>query len=674
MLAQKRKKHGFGLKKQTNSGLASFIQRPIPEEDEVVNFEKAVGRELRDQEIDSHLLDVYSDKQGAKVDVSKMNIKKRPGVFWRFLKKAFFFSLILGLGYFIYSNYFQNNNDISSLSLDLSAPERVSVAEEFYYEIEYFNPTKFVFSEIYLEMQYPDNFIFDSANLNSVELSPENGNFGFNLKDLAAGERATLKIKGYLLNVPESVNLAVARLTYIPGTFSSHFKKEVSASTIISDLGFLVDTESSGAVFVNQENELKLFFSGLDNKLLNNELSEFDVFFEFSENSSSELLSATSSISFLPEDLSSVIEKVNLEKLGAFSYRAKNFSTEFGRQELNFKYKVKNKIDDFEIKVGLRKRLNDKEYIFWQKTLKPELVSNDLSLNLILNASKNDQALDFGSTLNYTLNYENKGNKSYKDVVIMAILEGLALNFDSLDLISKGERSLNAITWSKNEIGKLAEIKAGESGELNFSIKLKDFNSDFLGKDLTLSAYAQYSVSGQEIKANENLSNKITNKINSDLSLKEELRYFNEDNYPVGSGPLPFEVNAKTEFRVYWTIENNMHELRDLKAVFNLPAYLNFSGKEDLEIGSISYNEETRQITWDIGLLPTSKYLIKGSFALDIIPREDDRDKILVLSPGSTISALDSETGGLIIKKTSPKTSRLEDDDIAVMNNNGRVK
>jgi len=193
-------------------------------------------------------------------------------------------------------------------------------------------------------------------------------------------------------------------------------------------------------------------------------------------------------------------------------------------------------------------------------------------LNLILNDSSNDQALNFGSDLNYSLHYSNKGTKAYQDVVIMAILEGEVLDFDSLVIGQNGERSANSIVWSKNELPALREIKAGTEGEINFNIKVKDFNSNFLGKNLELSAHAQYSVGGKEISGAENISNKIINKINSDLNLKEELRYFNDDNYPVGSGPLPPEVNQKTEFRVYWTIENNLHELRELKAPCNLPA------------------------------------------------------------------------------------------------------
>lgn len=674
MIAKKRQDGDLNPKIKKESSLASFIERPLPEEDEVINFERAVNRELRDQEIDSHLLDVYSDKKGKKIDVSHMNVKKKPKFLWQFLKKVFFFSLIIFIAYYIYNQYFENNNDISSLKLELIAPERIVAGENFDYEIEYSNPTKYIFSEIDLEMQYPDNFVFELATLNSIPVSPNSGNYGFNLPALAPGESANLKIKGYLVNLPDSVNLAIARLSYLPGTFSSHFKKESSASTIVSSLGFLVDVESSKTVFLGQENELKLFFSGFSDKLLTENLEEFDLFFTFKDASGAEIISASSSLSALLPVINEE-QKLTLEKLSAFSWHVLGLNQEMSRQEVSFKYKVKNRVDDFFIEIALRRRFADKELVFWRKILKPELISNDLSLNLILNNSKNDQPLDFGSTLNYSLNYSNQGSKSYQDVVIMAALEGLALDWSSLKASQGGERTATTIMWSKNEMSELAEIRPGQKGKIDFNIKLKEFDQNFLGKNLDVIAYTQYSVAGQKITANENMSNKIINPINSDLHLKEELLYFNKDNYPVGSGPLPPEVGQSTEFRVYWQLENNLHELREVKAVFDLPKNISFIGKVETDVGRIYFSEETKQVIWEIGLLPTSKYLSQAAFSLSVNPGEDDRNKILVLSSGTKVSAIDTETNGILERKTSTKTSRLEDDEIAaLMNNSGLVK
>lgn len=669
MIGKKKKKKELNPSKKRDSGLASFTERPLPNEKEVVDFEKAINRELRDQEIDSHLIDVYSDKRGQRVDVSQMNIKKKPNIFFSWLKKLIILGIIIIAVDFIYAQIFTSNNDISAFEIKISSPERVAVGEEFSYEIEYYNPSKYVFSELFLEMQYPENFLFDSASID-----PVNGNYGFSLDSLGAGERANLTIKGSIYNSVDSLNLAIARISYLPGSFSSEFKKEASTSILINSLGFSLDLEKFNSIFVEQENELKLFFSNFSENLSLNKLEEFDILFNFKDASGAELISATSSLATASAQEGANEDLMTLKKLSSFSYHASDLKKGLERQIATFNYKVKSKVENFELEIALRKKIADKEFIFWRQVLRPELISSDLSLNLILNGSKNNQSLDFGSVLNYTLNYSNKGNKSYKDVVIMTVLEGDALDWESLNLVKGGELSAGIITWSKNNLKKLEEIKAGESGEINFSIKLDEFTPDFLAKDNTITSYAQYSVAGKEIKGNENSSNKIVNALNSDLKLKEELRYFNDDNYPVGSGPLPPRVGEKTEFRVYWTVENNLHDLREVKAVFNLPAHVSYISKEESEAGNVYYNSELNQVVWDLGLVPSSKYKLEASFSLAIIPEESDRDKILVLSPGSVISAIDTETNSLIEEKTGPKTSRLEDDEIAALNNSGRVE
>jgi len=72
--------------------------------------------------------------------------------------------------------------------------------------------------------------------------------------------------------------------------------------------------------------------------------------------------------------------------------------------------------------------------------------------------------------------------------------------------------------------------------------------------------------------------------------------------------------------------------------------------------------------------LPVSVYRADAEFSISVTPGENDKNKILILSAGSTISATDSETKNTITKKTGAKTTKLEDDDIAGMNNSGRVQ
>ncbi|MBU0897552.1 hypothetical protein KJ806_00280, partial [Patescibacteria group bacterium] len=162
-----------------------------------------------------------------------------------------------------------------------------------------------------------------------------------------------------------------------------------------------------------------------------------------------------------------------------------------------------------------------------------------------------------------------------------------------------------------------------------------------------------------------NSSNIIINKINSDLNLTEQVRYFNDDNIAVGSGPLPPKVDQTTSLKVYWTINNNLHELNNLIVSTQLPDYVKFGNKSNVSVGSLDYDEQNNIVTWNIGRLPISTYKVNSEFNIEITPKENNRNKILVLLSGTNISAIDSETNATIKKTMEAQTTRLKDDNIA---------
>ena len=450
--------------------------------------------------------------------------------------------------------------------------------------------------------------------------------------------------------------------------YSSQFKKEASASTIVTGPGFQIDLEYSNTAFLNQDNTMNLVFSDVKN----NYLGDFNLSFALPEETNAQVITPSDQ-SASSSDL--IAKKVVITKTGGTSWQIAGLSQDFSRQEIPLSYKISTKQDSSEISVRLEKKLEDgQSYVFWEKTFKPELVKSDLNLTMFINGAKNDNAINFGQALNYTVSYSNKGDNTFKEVVIMAVLSGDFLDYNSLNMVKKGEIRGNTIIWTKNEIPELAEIKPGQDGEINFSINLLPYKDGDLGKNLSVVSYSQYGVNNQPVKGEDNKSNTITSKINSDLSISEEIRYFNEDNQPVGSGPLPPKVGEKTGFKVYWVVKNNLHELSDTRVVFDLPSNINWDEKNTTNVGNISYDASSRQVIWEIGRLPVSVYRADAEFGISVTPIESDRNKILVLTTGSTVTATDTDTKNQIIKKTSPKTTKLEDDDIAGMSNSGRVQ
>ena len=658
MVARKKIKKILRVGKVSDSGLASFVERPVPTEKEVSVFERVIKREAREREIDSNLSEIYSDRHGQRVDVKKMSLKKGPVFIVRLFRRLLLLTIIFLAAYIAYFHWFGGVSDVSALEFKISAPENVSAGEEFSYYLEYRNPTRYPLSRLRLEIQYPENFIFREASLEA-----DSGNYGWNLPDLAPGESGSLVVSGMIIGPPDSVAIIFGHLSYLPGSFSSQFKKEASDSSILSGPGFRTDLNHSATAFLGHENEMTLIFSAVED----NYLGDFNIAFSLPPEAEASVQAPASKEG---ED-----SAVKIIKSGGASWQVSGLAAGAERLEIPLVYRIKERSVNPEIRVRLEKKIEDGQtYIFWEKVVRPELVDSDLNLTLALNDSKNDLALNFGQALNYSLSYANHGLNTFENVVIMASLEGDFLDWSSLSNEQGGEVKGGAIIWTKKEIPALAEVRPGDSGEIKFSLKLRSWQTSDLSSALKISAYAQYGMNNVPARTDSNKSNTVVGSLNSDLKLQERILYFNDDNFPVGSGPLPPAVGETTSFRVYWTVTNNIHELLETRVALPLPAYVEWSGNQQTNVGNLYYDELSRQVIWEIGRLPLSVYRVDAEFSLSLRPGEDDRNKIMVISSGSMVTAMDTETTAVISYKSAAKTTALEDDEIARLNNSGIVR
>ncbi len=672
MPLKKKTKKVLRVGREEASSLSSFVERPVPSPSEVQSFERVIGRELREQEIDSNLDEIYSDARGARINVKKMKVKKRPMFLIRFFRYLLVLIFLALLAYGAYFYLFSNSNDISNLDFSISSPSQIIAGQTFSYQVYYHNPTRYPFTKLHLELQYPSNFIFSSASL-----KPSTGNSAWNLPNLAPGANVTLTITGKLIALPNSANVIFGHLSYLPSSFSSQFKKDASASTVVSGPGFNVDLDSSGTAFLGQNNDMTLIFSAIKN----NYLGDFNITFSLPPHAQAAVvlnkMKTASSSAEKSIGLASSSPQISVKlDAGTRTWLVSGLLAPLERQIIPLTYQINEDSQQLAtIVVRLSKKLkNGNSYIFWSKTIKPQLIKSDLNLTLKLNGSQNDGAVNFGQALNYSLSFSNKGNNSYKNVVIMAAVKGDFLNWHSVVASDQGQINNNTVIWTKSEVPKLALIKSGDSGSFNFKVNLLPFSIDDLGKSMSIVAYSQYSMNGQAISGDHNKSNTITSQINSNLALNEQIRYFNINNLPVGSGPLPPVVGQTTSFQVYWTVKNSLHSLTDTRVVLALPSYVAWNNNVSTDVGSLYYDNATHQVIWAIGRLPVSVGQVKASFSISITPKVTDRNKILVLSPGTTISAMDNITTAMINEKIKPKTTRLEDDNIAALNNSGIVQ
>ncbi|MCF7795223.1 DUF11 domain-containing protein [Patescibacteria group bacterium] len=645
------------VRTEKKSSLSDFVKRPLPSDEELNNFENSVKESGRNEEIEQNLSDIYKDKKGEMVDVSKLKIKAKKGFLYKMFRLIFILAFIFALAYLAYWYLYEANVDSKNIDLRVKGPESVMSGERFTYTVEIFNASDTEVLDMQLDMNYADNFIFiDSSK------TTDNANNSWYLGDLAAKERVQFDITAMIIAQSGTPNPSQAILTYMPGNFSSQFQEIVDINTLVESHGFNVDFDYLSTALVGETHEVSMLFAQEDKNYINS----FDLKIESPENI--EIL--------LPKKESEDESDLQIMSQERNTYRINGFDRKYNTQELKFRYRVKEKINDEEfLKFIFLQNVDNREYEFLIKNIDLQIMKSDLNLNLIINSSKNGEPVNFNENLNYTLNYQNKGEVTIEDLTIMLVVDSDLVDFDNIKDENNGVIGSNTIAWSKEQIPDLAEIKTEEEGNINITLPIKEFQERYIGQDLEITSYAQFSMKENDESDDnqDNRSNEIINKLNSDLDLEERILYFNEENIPVGSGPLPPQVGETSIFRVYWQINNNLHDLEDLLVELKLPEYISYEGVKNIDTGKLNYDSQSRKIVWDIGNLSATQHNVLAEFEISLNPDNNDEDKILILSQGAQVSATDTVTGDILSVESEATTTKLEEDEVANLSSDGRI-
>jgi len=634
--------------------------------------------ENRIAEIDDSLKEIYRDNKGKKMTVDRLKINRKHNlIFWFF--NILIFSLIgiaiiLGAYHYIFS---AKGTDSSSIELKIESKDAVVAGEEVTYKITYNNKEYVALKYANLKVTYPENFIFEKSSISPT--TPENNSW--ELGRIGANSEGELEITGKILDKEQASEIILAELSYMPDNFSSEFQKEASFNSVISGNGLDTTFDYADTALINVPMDIKINFKPSENNYLQN----FVIRLEKDKNIDLQNFSVNGQKGNSPKNADQnafSIEKNNDPEIN--SWQVSNLGQDGA--DFDITYNIKDAtINSGSIKIYFTEKIGDKEYTVLEKDISLNVIKSDLNLSLTINDSASDQAVNFAEKLQYVITYTNNGNSTMKDVSIMAVLDGDFLDWTTLDDENKGKETGDTITWTKENIPALEALGPNQSGEIKFSIDTLPFTENTFNKNLGLKSYAQYSLNTESSpdtatstdstsnKAN-NLSNTINSNLNSDFSVVEQARYFNESNLPVGSGPLPPKVGETTSFKIYWTITNNLHELNNVSMETVLPAGIEWDDHNLTSVGTINYDANSRKVTWQIGRLPITVFRADAEFNISLTPGTDDQNKIIVILGGSKATADDSDNNDKIEKTTIPKTTKLEDDDIANMSSDGRVR
>jgi len=279
-----------------------------------------------------------------------------------------------------------------------------------------------------------------------------------------------------------------------------------------------------------------------------------------------------------------------------------------------------------------------------------------IGVDLVINDSTDQEpVIQSGEKIATQVIFTNNTNNIVRDVNITLSLEGAVLDKAGIYTLDGFYSSFdNKISFNKNTADSLIEVTPRQ--QVNLSAVLKAFdlsinNRNLKNPELKISAVVtgrRVSESGAEEQIEE--KDFVTIKVLSDLILKPILSHNSgpSENGFSDTGPIPPKVDQETTYTVTWSINNSTSNVTDTKVVGTLPSYVSWNGKFNPSSENLSYDSNTRKVTWNVGNLNAGiGYGIsprQASFQITLLPSVSQARKIPIIVDDIKISAFDTFT------------------------------
>ncbi|MCR4280612.1 MAG: hypothetical protein NUV82_04295 [Candidatus Komeilibacteria bacterium] len=494
---------------------------------------------------------------------------------------------------------FDNTRGENSLVLAVTAPAEVTAGESFSYKISYSNTDDAALTNLELSLQFPANFIWESASLTPTN---EGRNF-YRLPDLPAGQTQELIVTGYLSGEKSQNATLNAKLVYEPANFSSEFSAQTSFTQIIKEVAVDMWIDAPTEVTASQPVIFKIHI--------------------------------LPRAEWLQEPL-----RLEWQKAERLSFVISEPTPTNDNVWWIDQYKVGEEIV-ITIQSDLPPALEDSitlanSFRLWLQTPEPKMLDEDavnlqavnpqLKVGLKLADEKQTQSVNWGETVNYELTVTNQGEYEPTDMRIVLTLNTDFINWQTWQDSAGLKREGNKIIWTRDnpQIGKkLEKLVAGEEIKIRIGAKLQDapIDSNTLSpQSLRLAAAAKIEVplgSDTYVAASDIVVTNISQGIE-----------FSATAAPAGDGPTPPQVGQETVYLINWSLSTALTALEGIKIETTMPPYVEWRGM----VGGTApvVDSATKRITINLSEL-TAGGQTSGSFKVGVTP--GDEDSLTLLNP-----------------------------------------
>lgn len=550
--------------------------------------------------------------------------------------------LIIGAVFAVYKIK-QSAFSIDRVSVEVTGPAESESGKSLTFEINYKNDNRVNLENAVLRVTYPENFKPEESS----NFKPEGLLAGsFNLGEIKKNSTGKAILNGRMFSPTGSLIYIKASLIYNPSNLSSQFTATGQMGINVSSAPITLEIMAPQNVSSGDEVNYLITYKNTGEKGLDSLKLRLIYADGFTFSHSDPAVFESNSIWYIGQLASGQEGKIVV-----------NGKLEGERDEVK-PIKAQIGVDDNGNFVSFSEESADTKIFFSPLTI-AQTVNGVTSLNV-----------NPGDHLQFEINYKNEGNIGMNDVVIKEILDSPVLDYSTLDK-EGGAFDINdkTITWKASDYKGLKSLEPGQSGNIHFSIKVKNVIpvSGANDKNFVISSLAKIDSPDvvTSVEANKIIAgNKMDIKLNSKLVL--DVRGYYNDSMIKNSGPVPPKVGEETTYTLHWLASNVSNDIGEAKVETVLPTTATFTGKIFPEDSRLTYNERNNSLVWDIGKLEAGKGILSPelevSFQVKIKPSPDQVGREVNLLGMSDFSAKDLFTGENIKFSADGKTTNLIED------------
>ena len=371
--------------------------------------------------IQRDLTDVYTDGNGKIPDLTRLDRVQRPlwkTIIYSLIAIALVLFIASAAGFFVFTNLNKENFTNEKVAFRIDPPISLSSGQEETYTITITNKENVNLYDLNLDMTYPDSFQLTGADPQSSGEKKNTWNFSV----LKSGETQKIELKGIVVAPLDSTQTFKGLLTFKPEIINAEFKQEAAVDLAVASSIIGLDISGPDKTLANQDIEYTLSYKNIGSQEVKN--LELVVDYPTGFNVVSTTPKAKDGTSNIWD-----IDKISTTTGGEIKIKG-NYAgvSDSGNQE--FKARINLKQD------------NNEAFIQSEQSITTAIVKDQLSLQLIVNGSAEDQPISFGDLLTYTLNYKNTGQQELKNIQITAHLNSSILDWNTFRDDNKGEKNV----------------------------------------------------------------------------------------------------------------------------------------------------------------------------------------------------------------------------------------